>query len=216
MRRFAEAVMLCHEHNHPHVMLLQIANSFYKLPGNWLKHDEEEIEGVQRILDELFEPDSTVGPTEQKWEIGDAVGVWWRPNFETSLYPYLPAHVTRPKEAKKMYMIPLPQNSMSSNVKILGVEAFRTNEVEQKSLRYQRTSNFSRFLSTSCMRTRRRMDPSWLRYRITWRNTDSSAWMRMVMWLRSHPVGRRRVIQMALSKKRAWSPSSERKERKTA
>lgn len=31
MRRFAEAVMLCHEHNHPHVMLLQIANSFYKL-----------------------------------------------------------------------------------------------------------------------------------------------------------------------------------------
>lgn len=105
--------MLCHEHNHPHVMLLQIANSFYKLPGNWLKHDEDEIEGVQRILDELFEPDSTVGPSENKWEIGDAVGVWWRPNFETSLYPYLPAHVTRPKEAKKMYMIPLPQKSMS-------------------------------------------------------------------------------------------------------
>jgi len=124
MRRFAEAVMLCHEHNHPHVMLLQIANSFYKLPGNWLKHDEEEIEGVQRILDELFEPDSTVGPTEQKWEIGDAVGVWWRPNFETSLYPYLPAHVTRPKEAKKMYMIPLPQNkviAVPKNLKFLAI-----------------------------------------------------------------------------------------------
>jgi cleavage and polyadenylation specificity factor subunit 5 len=79
-------------------------------PGNWLKHDEDEIEGVQRILDELFEPD-TAPAGESKWEIGDAVGVWWRPNFETSLYPYLPAHVTRPKEAKKMYMIPLPQKS---------------------------------------------------------------------------------------------------------
>ena len=79
-------------------------------PGNWLKHDEDEIEGVQRILDELFEPDNAP-EGGNKWEIGDAVGVWWRPNFETSLYPYLPAHVTRPKEAKKMYMIPLPQKS---------------------------------------------------------------------------------------------------------
>jgi cleavage and polyadenylation specificity factor subunit 5 len=31
MRRFCEGVMLCHEHNHPMVMLLQIANSFHKL-----------------------------------------------------------------------------------------------------------------------------------------------------------------------------------------
>jgi cleavage and polyadenylation specificity factor subunit 5 len=31
MRRFCEGVMLCHENNHPHVMLLQIANSFHKL-----------------------------------------------------------------------------------------------------------------------------------------------------------------------------------------
>ena len=85
-------------------------------PGNWLKHDEDEIEGVQRILDELFEPD-TGAPSENKWEIGDAVGVWWRPNFETSLYPYLPAHVTRPKEAKKMYMIPLPQKSILPSYK---------------------------------------------------------------------------------------------------
>lgn len=31
MRRYAEVVMLCHENNHPHVLLFQIANSFYKL-----------------------------------------------------------------------------------------------------------------------------------------------------------------------------------------
>lgn len=31
MRRFCEGVMLCHENSHPHVLLLQIANSFHKL-----------------------------------------------------------------------------------------------------------------------------------------------------------------------------------------
>jgi cleavage and polyadenylation specificity factor subunit 5 len=78
-------------------------------PGGWLRHDEDEIEGFQRVLDDLFEPDGST--KDKKWEIGEVVGQWWRPNFETSLYPYLPAHVTRPKEVKKQYIIPLPQNS---------------------------------------------------------------------------------------------------------
>jgi cleavage and polyadenylation specificity factor subunit 5 len=84
-------------------------------PGNWLKHDEDEIPGVQRILDELFAPDSGASEGE-KWQIGDAIGQWWRPNFETSLYPYIPSHVTRPKEVKKMYIIPLPQKSESKHL----------------------------------------------------------------------------------------------------
>lgn len=132
MRRFCEGVMLCHENSHPHVLLLQIANSFHKLyvsrftcsrflqtnnnnrPGGWLKHDEDEIEGFQRIMDDLFEPDSSAGSNTTKWQIGDACGSWWRPNFETALYPYLPTHVTRPKECKKMYLIPLPQKNSKS------------------------------------------------------------------------------------------------------
>jgi cleavage and polyadenylation specificity factor subunit 5 len=31
MRRTCEAVLVCHEHNHPHVLTLQIANAFFKL-----------------------------------------------------------------------------------------------------------------------------------------------------------------------------------------
>ena len=31
MRRTSEGVLLCHEHNHPHVLMLQIANAFFKL-----------------------------------------------------------------------------------------------------------------------------------------------------------------------------------------
>ena len=30
-----------------------------------------------------------------------------RPSFETPLYPYLPAHITRPKEIRKLYVLPL-------------------------------------------------------------------------------------------------------------
>lgn len=31
MRRFCEGILVCHEHNHPHVLMLQIANAFFKL-----------------------------------------------------------------------------------------------------------------------------------------------------------------------------------------
>ncbi|KAF2437116.1 cleavage and polyadenylation specificity factor, 25 kDa subunit [Tothia fuscella] len=122
MRRFCEAVMLCHEHNHLHVMVLQIANSFYKLPGGWLKEDEDEIEGMQRILAEMFEPDGS--KNEKKWEIGETVGTWYRPNFDQSLYPYIPVHVTRPKEMKKQYLIRLPQPkviAVPKNLKFLAI-----------------------------------------------------------------------------------------------
>lgn len=30
-------------------------------------------------------------------QIGECVGIWWRPNFETILYPYCPPHITKPK-----------------------------------------------------------------------------------------------------------------------
>jgi len=31
IRRTVEGVLVVHEHNHPHVLLLQIANTFFKL-----------------------------------------------------------------------------------------------------------------------------------------------------------------------------------------
>jgi cleavage and polyadenylation specificity factor subunit 5 len=31
MRRSGEGVLVCHEHNHPHILMLQIANAFFKL-----------------------------------------------------------------------------------------------------------------------------------------------------------------------------------------
>ena len=48
-----------------------------------------------------------------EWEIGETLAQWWRPNFETFMYPFIPAHVTRPKECKKLYFIQLPRSSKS-------------------------------------------------------------------------------------------------------
>ena len=31
MRRTVEGVLVCHEHGHPHVLMIQIANAFFKL-----------------------------------------------------------------------------------------------------------------------------------------------------------------------------------------
>lgn len=36
MRRTCEGILVCHEHNHPHVLMLQIANAFFKLYENIL------------------------------------------------------------------------------------------------------------------------------------------------------------------------------------
>ena len=30
-------------------------------------------------------------------QVGECVAIWWRPNFETIMYPYCPPHITKPK-----------------------------------------------------------------------------------------------------------------------
>ena len=113
-----------HEHNHPHVLMLQIANAFFKLPGDYLLPHEEEIPGFQARLAERLSPPEGSSLADQfvtedgadEWRIHDCVAQWWRPNFETFMYPFIPAHVTRPKECKKMYLIQLPKKSRLSTL----------------------------------------------------------------------------------------------------
>mmetsp|Transcript_3608 Transcript_3608/g.6131 ORF Transcript_3608/g.6131 Transcript_3608/m.6131 type:complete len:125 (-) Transcript_3608:466-840(-) len=40
-RRSVEAVLVVHQHNHPHILLLQAGNSYFKLPGGRLRPGEE-------------------------------------------------------------------------------------------------------------------------------------------------------------------------------
>lgn len=53
MRRSVEGVLLVHEHGLPHVLLLQLGTTFFKLPGGELNPGEDEVEGLKRLLTEL-------------------------------------------------------------------------------------------------------------------------------------------------------------------
>lgn len=53
MRRSVEGVLLVHEHGLPHVLLLQLGTTFFKLPGGELAAGEDEVEGLKRLLTEV-------------------------------------------------------------------------------------------------------------------------------------------------------------------
>ncbi|KAK1261092.1 hypothetical protein QJS04_geneDACA001935 [Acorus gramineus] len=125
MRTSVEAILLVQEHNHPHILLLQIGNTFCKLPGGRLKPGENEIEGLKRKLSSKLAASS--GPLQPNWQIGECVAIWWRPNFETIMYPYCPPHITKPKECKKLYLVHLSEReyfAVPKNLKLLAVPLF--------------------------------------------------------------------------------------------
>ncbi|KAL2262842.1 hypothetical protein VTK26DRAFT_9290 [Humicola hyalothermophila] len=137
MRRTCEGILVCHEHNHPHILMLQIANAFFKLPGDYLRPEDDEIEGFKARLDERLAPVGSLGEGNKAgdWQIGDCLAQWWRPNFETFMYPFVPAHITRPKECKKLYFIQLPDSkvlSVPKNMKLLAVPLFELYENTQR------------------------------------------------------------------------------------
>ena len=82
MRKTVEGVLLVHQHNHPHILTLQIGNSFFKLPGDTLRPGEDEIEGLSTRLSTRLAP---VGYPAPDWDVRDMLSCWWRPNFENQL-----------------------------------------------------------------------------------------------------------------------------------
>ncbi|XP_011030098.1 PREDICTED: pre-mRNA cleavage factor Im 25 kDa subunit 2-like isoform X3 [Populus euphratica] len=125
MRTSVEAILLVQEHNHPHILLLQIGNTFCKLPGGRLKPGENEIEGLKRKLTSKLGANSPALVPD--WQIGECVAIWWRPNFETIMYPYCPPHITKPKECKKLYLVHLSEReyfAVPKNLKLLAVPLF--------------------------------------------------------------------------------------------
>ncbi len=50
MRRSVEGVLLVHEHGLPHVLLLQLGTTFFKLPGGELDPCEDDVEGLKRLM----------------------------------------------------------------------------------------------------------------------------------------------------------------------
>ncbi|KXZ43916.1 hypothetical protein GPECTOR_77g13 [Gonium pectorale] len=61
------------------------------------------------------------------WDVGEVVGVFYRPNFDTVFYPYVPAHITRPKECRKLFVVQLPERcvfAVPKNMRLVAVPVF--------------------------------------------------------------------------------------------
>ncbi|CAA6666588.1 unnamed protein product [Spirodela intermedia] len=99
----------------------RIGNTFSKLPGGRLKPGENEIEGLKRKLSGKLAPSSL----QPNWQIGECVATWWRPNFETIMYPYCPPHIAKPKV--KTFPRTLSEReyfAVPKNLKLLAVPLF--------------------------------------------------------------------------------------------
>jgi cleavage and polyadenylation specificity factor subunit 5 len=115
------------------------ADPIFCRPGDYLRPADEEIAGFKTRLTERLSPPPTSSlssSTDSEWNIADTLAQWYRPHFETNMYPYLPPHITRPKECKKLYLIQLPETrvlSVPKNMKLLAVPLF---ELYDNSARY--------------------------------------------------------------------------------
>jgi len=92
------------------------------------------MRGLKRKLDSKLAPTDNFSD-KPIWESGDLVAVWWRPNFETLLYPYQLAHITKPKECKKIFLVKLPPKcvfAVPRNLKLLAVPLFELYDNAQR------------------------------------------------------------------------------------
>lgn len=90
-----EAVLVVHNHGHPHLLVLQTDPETFLLykqssilscklnlgrPSGTLEQGESELEGMQRLMEESL-------AVRTGWKLGDLLAVWWRPNFEIHTVP---------------------------------------------------------------------------------------------------------------------------------
>lgn len=129
MRTCVEAVVLVELFKHPHLLLLQVRNSVFELPGGRLRPSESEVDCLKRKLSSKLSVDEE--GSALKWEVGECIGMWWRPDFETLMYPYLPPNVKRPKECTKLFLVKLPASQkfiVPKNYKLLAVPLCQIHE----------------------------------------------------------------------------------------
>lgn len=129
LRTCVEGVLLVELFKHPHLLLLQVRNSIFKLPGGRLRPGESDIDGLKRKLTRKLSLNEE--GDEVDWEVGECLGMWWKPDFNTLLFPYLPPNVKRPKECMKLFLVKLPLTQkfiVPKNLKLLAVPLCQIHE----------------------------------------------------------------------------------------
>jgi len=105
-------------------------------PGGELSAGEDEVDGLKRLMTEVMAEQrcyqlrkevkvrrivffQTLGRQDgvaQEWIVEDTIGNWWRPNFEPPQYPYIPPHITKPKEHKKLFLVQLHEKGIEASL----------------------------------------------------------------------------------------------------
>lgn len=115
-RRSVAAIFLVHRAEFPHVLfLLDKQQQKYSLVMFKYKTWQRPREVLHdKLLKRLVKPDQG---SKRKWvsqqltnegselDIGEYLGEWWRGEFDDELIPYLPPHVTRPKERVRVHQV---------------------------------------------------------------------------------------------------------------
>lgn len=70
------------------------------VPGAEVAPGEDEVECLKKCLTETL---GRQGDTIN-WGIDELICNWWRPNYEPPQYPYIPPHVTKPKEHRRLFL----------------------------------------------------------------------------------------------------------------
>jgi len=84
-------------------------------------------------MDTLLAPEAE--NMKPDWHIGDCVGTFYRPNFDTLVYPYCPAHIERPKEIKRQFVVNLPEKAflaIPKNMRLIAVPLFEIYDHAQR------------------------------------------------------------------------------------
>ncbi|GAB64582.1 mRNA cleavage factor-like protein, partial [Plasmodium cynomolgi strain B] len=111
-------------YEYPHLLLLQNIESqeYYLLSGkyrSWEKPREVLKRKLQKYVNQIRDMhfstshlNSEQKEIEDPIEIGEFLGEWWKTQFNSVYLPYLPAHITRPKEYIRLYQVTLTSRSI--------------------------------------------------------------------------------------------------------
>ncbi|XP_020098837.1 pre-mRNA cleavage factor Im 25 kDa subunit 1 [Ananas comosus] len=129
LRTCVLGVLLVELFRHPHVLVLQVKNCFFKLPGGRLRPGEQDVDGLKRKLSRMLSLEDCA--INDNWQIGECVGMWWRSEFETLPFPYPPPNSRRPKECTKVFLVRLPvsrQFVVPRHLKLLAVPLYQIHD----------------------------------------------------------------------------------------
>jgi cleavage and polyadenylation specificity factor subunit 5 len=109
MRRTVRAVFLTHKDGVPHFVILQQQTQAGRVPflfGGKLQDGESEKGGLIRQLRGFIMKAKSNDSCE--WKVGEVISKYYRPEFDERIYPFIPPHVTRPKEEITLIQVVLP------------------------------------------------------------------------------------------------------------